>query len=304
MSPQPTQPTRHLGLRRHHRVAHRCAHRSVLALLVLLTLLHPRLSPIAPLHAASTTSSTTSSTVNSTTVITTVLDPVIENAAGGNHSLFLTSDGSAWASGANTAGQLGDGSTVDRTHPVPVMRGVIALAAGNAHSLFLKCDGSVWASGANAFGQLGDGSQVNQSEPVQVSLDALPAGVTIVALAAGSHHSLFLASDGTVWACGLNADGQLGLDDGLYADQSTPQAVSGLSQIRAIAAGGLHSLFLNSDGSVWATGENVNGQLGKSTADNIDRAVQVSGLSDITAIAAGSFHSLFLGSDGSVWAPV
>jgi alpha-tubulin suppressor-like RCC1 family protein len=105
--------------------------------------------------------------------------------------------GAAWAWGRNNLGQLGDGSTAQRTSPVQVsgLDGVTALAGGGEHTLALKSDGTVWAWGDNATGQLGDGSTTQRTSPVQVS------GLTAVtAIAAGNDHSLALKDDGTVWA--------------------------------------------------------------------------------------------------------
>src|SRR5690349_4544615 len=81
-------------------------------------------------------------------------------AAGVDHSLVVRLDGTVWAAGDNSDGQLGDGTTVSRHVPVRVrgLRGAVAVAAGTGHSLALRHDGSVWAWGNNAFGQLGDGT--------------------------------------------------------------------------------------------------------------------------------------------------
>ena len=82
-----------------------------------------------------------------------------------------------WASGLNTYGQLGDGTTVNKSTPVQVMSGAIAVACGGRHSLFLKSDGSVWASGLNNYGQLGDGTTGSKSTPVQVLNPAVYNGI-------------------------------------------------------------------------------------------------------------------------------
>jgi alpha-tubulin suppressor-like RCC1 family protein len=80
-------------------------------------------------------------------------------AAGGDHSLFLKSDGSLWAMGGNVAGQLGDGTFNNTNRPEQIVSSnVTAIAAGGYHSLFLKSDGSLWAMGNNQYGQLGDGT--------------------------------------------------------------------------------------------------------------------------------------------------
>jgi len=70
-------------------------------------------------------------------------------AAGEVHSLALKSDGTVWAWGLNNRGQLGDGSTTNRTTPVQVsgLTGVMVIAGGAYHSLALKSDGTVWRGG-------------------------------------------------------------------------------------------------------------------------------------------------------------
>ena len=210
-------------------------------------------------------------------------------ASGINYSLFLKSDGTVWATGLNSSGQLGDGTTTNRSSAVPVMSGVSAISAGGSHSLFLKSDGTVWVTGLNSSGQLGDGSSTSRNTPVQVM-----SGVS--AFSAGVNHSLFLKSDGTVWASGSNSYGQLG--DGSSTSRNTPvQVMSGVS---AISAGGSHSLFLKSDGIAWAAGYNYYGQLGDGSSTSRNTPVQV--MSGVSAISAGSSHSLFLKSDGTVWA--
>ena len=141
----------------------------------------------------------------------------------------------------------------------------------------------------------GDGTITPRTTPVQVS------GLNgVIAITARLHHSLALRSDGTVWAWGDNAYGQLG--DGTTRNRSMPVQVSGLSGVIAVSAGGSRSLALRSDGTVWAWGYNSSGQLGDGTTTHRSMPVQVSGLSGVIAFAAGGEHSLALSSDGSVWA--
>ena len=104
--------------------------------------------------------------------------------------------------GYNDYGQLGDGSTTDRSTPVPVSglgSGVIALAAGDAHTCALTAAGGVQCWGYNGYGQLGDGSTTNRLTPVPVS--GLGSGV--VALAAGDYHTCALTAAGGGAVLGL-----------------------------------------------------------------------------------------------------
>jgi alpha-tubulin suppressor-like RCC1 family protein len=149
-----------------------------------------------------------------------VASNVMAVAAGNDHSLFLNSDGSLWAMGRNSYGQLGDGTTNDSHIPKLILSGnVTAIAAGVYYSLFLKSDGSFWAVGYNGYGQLGDGTTNNRFAPFEV----LSSGVT--AISAGVYHSLFLKSDGSLWGMGRNSSGQLG--DGTYNDTHQPEMILG-----------------------------------------------------------------------------
>ncbi len=214
-----------------------------------------------------------------------VLTGVTAIAGGHYHSLALKTDGTVWAWGYNGHGQLGDGTTTNRSTPVQVLTGVTAIAGGDHHSLAVKTDGTVWAWGFNQYGELGDAPVSNRS-PVQVK------GLTgVTALAAGDHHSLALKTDGTIWALGRNDNyGQLG--DGTKTNNSTPVQVKDLAGVTAIAADDDHSLAVKTDGTAWAWGDNEYGQLGDGTTTNRSVPVQVKSLTGVTAIAAGTNHSL------------
>jgi alpha-tubulin suppressor-like RCC1 family protein len=230
------------------------------------------------------------------------LSNIIKISAGGEsynaHSLFQKNDGTVWACGKNSWGQLGDGTTTNKTTPIQIntLSNIISISAGGYHSLFLKNDGTVWACGYNISGQLGDGTTTYKSIPIQISSIS-----NITAVAAGGYHSLFLKNDSTVWACGDNSSGQLG--DGTTTNKPIPIQIPSLSGIVAIDAGYDYSLFLKNDGTVWACGNAQNGKLGSgSNIGKVTTPVQISSLSGIISIAAGLEHSLFLKNDGSVWA--
>jgi alpha-tubulin suppressor-like RCC1 family protein len=228
------------------------------------------------------------------------LQGVTAIAAGDDHTCALMSSGGVMCWGANSFGQLGDGTTTARSTPVAVSgltSGVTAIAAGDDHTCALMSSGGVMCWGANSFGQLGDGTTTDRSTPVAVS--GLASGVT--AIAAGGFHTCALMSSGGVWCWGYNFFGQLG--DGTTTARSTPVAVSGLvSGVTAIAAGDDHTCALMSSGGVMCWGANWSGQLGDGTTTARSTPVAVSGLaSGVTAIAAGDFHTCALMSSGGVW---
>jgi alpha-tubulin suppressor-like RCC1 family protein len=217
-------------------------------------------------------------------------------SAGELFSLALKSDGTVWAWGEGAYGQLGNGATLNKGTPVQVsgLSGVVAVSAGGYHGLALKSDGTVWAWGYNPFGQLGDGTVVNRSLPVQV------AGLSgVVAIAGGTYHSLAIKSDGTLWAWGNGGRGRLG--NGSFQSANTaPIQVSGLTGVVAVDGGFEHSLAVKSDGTVWAWGRGIEGELGQGAFADSATPVQVSGLAGAVSVAAGAFHSLALKSDHTV----
>lgn len=215
-----------------------------------------------------------------------------------SHSLALKSDGVVWAWGNNETGQLGDGTTTNRSLPVRVksLTGVVALDCGPWHSLALKSDGTVWAWGSNMLGQLGDGTATDRYTPVQVS------GLTnVVALAGGFNHCLALKADGTVWTWGSNSAGQLG--DGTTTNRPLPTRVINLTGIVALAGAGYHSLALKADGTVWSWGSNMDGELGDGGPIGWYHSapVQVIGMTGVVSLVGGLSHSLALKADGTVW---
>src|SRR5581483_5454341 len=174
------------------------------------------------------------------------LERVTPVAAGGgpygSHSLALDADGTVWAWGDNSHGELGDGTTT--SHPTPTrvagLGRVTAIAAGDAHSLALLDDGSVWAWGNNDAGQLGDATTDARPRPVQVrGLER------VTAIAAGTYFSLALTNDGSVWAWGANGSGQLGHDTstscpGFLKDTPcsvVPVPVRAVIKVKLISAG-------------------------------------------------------------------
>lgn len=219
-------------------------------------------------------------------------------ATGGAHTLTLAQNGTVWALGSNTFGQLGSGwKDAHSDEPVRVcgLENIKAVTAGVAHSVALKMDGTVWTWGSNDNGQLGDGTFIKRDLPATI------AGLTnIEAVAAGNNHVLALRRDGTVWGWGSNNLGQLA---GIGQESSaTPLPIAGLKDVVAITAGAMHSTILKKDGTVWSFGYNGSGQLGDSSTDfNSLVPVKVTLLDDVIAISSGYHHTIALRRDGTAW---
>ena len=231
---------------------------------------------------------------------------VTKIAAGTQHSLFIKSDGSLWGMGVNYYGQLGDGLGEYNTNEpeMIVPNGVTAVFARGNHS-FYQTGSTLWAMGDNQYGELGDGTSNNVYMPESVGVD--------IGVAAGYEHTLYFRSTGLfrdLYAMGDNTYGELG--DTTYVSHPTAERIEhdstiivGSVYVTAVAAGDIHSLLLKSDGSLWSMGYDGNGQLGNGTTDGLtfktNKAEKVVP-GRVTAIAAGYNHTLFIKSDTSLWA--
>jgi alpha-tubulin suppressor-like RCC1 family protein/uncharacterized protein YjdB len=229
-------------------------------------------------------------------------------AAGNFHSLSIKEDGGLWAWGYNLDGQLGlgDGSYgTDRYVPTRVGADTdwVSVSAGGypnfgAHTMALKVDGSLWAWGEGPFGALGLGNTTRRYVPTRVGADSDWATV-----AAGSTHSLAVKADGGLWAWGHNSQGQLGLGD--TTNRNVPTRIGTANDWAVVSAGNSlsgSSLAIKTDGSLWAWGYNLYGQLGLGDTSRRILPTRVGADNDWVAVAVGGNHSLALKADGGLWA--
>ncbi len=278
------------------------------------------------------------------------LTDMVALSASGMHNLALHADGSVWTWGVapEVDGIRNDGLPAK----IPGLDHVVAVAAGRGHQLALKSDGTVWTWGMNLAGEMGtppklpvgnatmpDG-QVNQNyvfEKVKLNTTKKPEQIKglekVAAMGAGDGFSIFVKTDGTVWACGVNTEGQLGtgvVDKGDYMVQPAhpePVQVPGLEKIIRVAVadergehGEVHILALDADGAVWDWGIGGLGASEKAlpsagwlkrantgavvlNADTQQRAIpkKIWGLPKIKRIAACGRNNIALSHEGRVF---
>ena len=176
------------------------------------------------------------------------LSNVARIAAGEEFSLALKEDGTIWAWGINFNGQLGpDGGNTDFSpHPNAVQvtglpGGIANIAAGNTFCLALASDGTIWSWGNNSSRQLGQGLG-SSTTPIPAQI---PNFGNVVSIAAGLSHSMALKSDGSVWAWGLNSEGEFG-DGTTNTVTVTPIRVSGLVTVNSPVINPKGGKFFNS----------------------------------------------------------
>jgi alpha-tubulin suppressor-like RCC1 family protein len=225
--------------------------------------------------------------------------------AGTSHACAALTDGTARCWGLNSLGQLGDGTSTQRTSPVTVLaaagvtlQGVVALSAGGNTTCAAITDGTLRCWGANANGQLGNGATSTKatSYPGVVRAVGGASGSSLVrvrAVAVGTSHVCAALTDGTGVCWGLNTNGQLG--DGSVTQRTSPVVVGGLTAINGIAVGASHSCVSRTDGTVRCWGLASSGQLGtNSTTQATTPATPTGGIAvaGSTGLACGGSHTL------------
>lgn len=223
-----------------------------------------------------------------------VVDDAIAIEAGRDFALMIREDGSVWAWGNNDQGQLGDGTTQNRSHPTSVS-GLTAdatdIAAGVEHALVLQENGEVMSTGSNQYGQLCHGHIGGHSDSYShiASFDGLP-NLNAIDLDGGARHTILVLENGNVQGCGNNDNQYYQLTDDLpHGNHGTPQAIPGGQNAKAVATGSFHTLLLKDQNTVKAWGRNDEGQCGAQFSSSISSPSSISGINgNVAAISAGA----------------
>jgi alpha-tubulin suppressor-like RCC1 family protein len=218
-----------------------------------------------------------------------IMSRVQSVSAGSSHTMILKEDGTLWGCGWNQDGELGTGDSDYEQLPQYVTDNVKCLAAGGAHTVICKADQTLWACGLNRYGQLGDNTTIERHTLVRLASITGP----IRTISCGDEHTMILKEDGTLWACGTNIDGRLGIPS-----TAIPMQVD--SGVINVATGGNHTMIIKSDQSYWAFGENSWSQLGDGLTVSPSGPKKI--MNGSQSIAAGYRHSMILGTDGILWA--
>ncbi|PZU88626.1 MAG: hypothetical protein DI529_05360 [Chryseobacterium sp.] len=219
--------------------------------------------------------------------------------AGQDFFLAISQDGTLWAWGENGSGQLGDGTTTDRTTPVQISTATTwaFIAAGDNHSAAIKTDGTLWTWGNDSYGQLGNGASGSVTSPLQIGSDTNWKEVAV-----GDRGSLAVKTNGTLWSWGGNTNYYLGNGQSTSYVSQVPVQVGSATDWNHIYGNALHGLAIKNSGTLWAWGYNNYGQLGIGSTTNSDVPVQVGTASDWKEIATGDQLSLALKNDNTLWA--
>jgi alpha-tubulin suppressor-like RCC1 family protein len=211
-------------------------------------------------------------------------------SAGAAHTAAIRTNGSLWAWGCNSCGQLGDNTSIIKSSPVSVVGGFTdwcRISAGGYFNAAIRTNGTLWTWGSNYRGQIGDNTTVSKSSPVSVV-----GGFTDwCQVSAGSNTTAAIRTNGTLWTWGYNSHGLLG-DNTVISKLSPVSVVGGFTDWCQVSAGSSITAAIRTNGTLWTWGYNGNGRLGDNTVVAKSSPVSVVGaFTDWWQVSAGNGHT-------------
>jgi alpha-tubulin suppressor-like RCC1 family protein len=216
----------------------------------------------------------------------------------------IKTDGTIWSWGLNNSGQLGLNDTINRSSPTQIGNSNDWFAID--YTLALKNNGTLWSWGQNGNGEVGDITTITKSSPVQIG-----ANTNWKSISNASSIKMAIKSDGTLWIWGEGSRLNPNELFPLGKTYSSPVQIGANTNWRSVHAGGSVTAF-KTDGTLWAWGSNVVGQIGDNTSINRSSPVQVFSQGDgqipwrYVEIGGNNFfsgntHTIGVKSDGTLW---
>jgi len=228
-----------------------------------------------------------------------------------SRTFAVKSDGTLWGTGFNGSGELGDGTTVDKSvfTNISVLqstgfqsKSIKLVTTGQNHTVILMTDNTLWGCGADWFGT----TPVN-NKFTQVTL---PVGMTgnIQYVSCGGTNTVLYTDNNTLWGAGLSLYGELGVVNTFSTPYTTFQQLQITNMtgtIKAISCGQTFTVVLTSTNKLWVSGRNTQGQLGTGDKDNRTAFVGVN-IDTLSGkipkfIAACSLRTIVAMTDGTLW---
>ena len=234
---------------------------------------------------------------NTFTQATTNTNDIESIYCGYDYAFILKNDNTLWGCGHNAEGQLGLGDTTNRTIFTKITDNVKSVYCGYNHTIILKKDGTLWGCGQNDDYELGLGDASSRTTFTKITINT----DNIKSVYCGWNHTIILKNDGTLWACGYNAYGQLGLGDKTSRTTFT-QITAYVDNINSIYCGVYHTVILKNDSTLWGCGFNDYGQLGLNNTTSRTTFTQITtNTDDIQLVYCGNYFTFILKNDGTLW---
>ena len=227
---------------------------------------------------------------------------ILTIACGGLHTMIIKKDKTVWGCGNNSYGQLGIGNTNHKyefTQCIGDINNAINVVCGNYFTIIIREDGSILGCGLNSYGQLGNGTIIDKL----IFTECLGGINNVKKIACGQIHTMIIREDGTVWGCGDNNYGQLGIGISGYETNKLifTQCNGNINNAIEISCGSVHTMIIRDDHTVWGCGSNYWGQLG--IGNNEDKSAFIECIGNINnaiSISGGSSHTILLKNDGTL----
>ena len=207
-------------------------------------------------------------------------------------SSAINSSNQLWVWGINNGGQLGDGTTVNKSTPVQIAGSwVQAIISGT--SLALDSNYKLYTWGVSTNGRLGDGTTVSRSSPVQINSSSRYIDISV-----GIQHLVVMRDDFTIWSWGTGVNGRTGLGDTVERSVPTQIGSSSWIMVQALVFGGVG---IKNDGTLWSWGINTTGELGDGTTITKSSPVQIGSAAGWSVIAPSSYKSMAINGTGQLY---
>jgi alpha-tubulin suppressor-like RCC1 family protein len=255
-----------------------------------------------------------------------------------NTNYCVSADGKLMGAGFNMMGELGKENSAlynpyfEQRNPISNIKKVISNS--DTSTYILKNDNTLWVCGRNAWGQLAikidtfsssqilnDYAQCFQADisstgPTSVNITNISILTDVSDVICGVNHTLVIKNDGSVWGCGRNQEGQLGINT-LFNTNSVIQYFTKLniSDVKQISAGYIFTYFLKNDNTLYSCGDNLYGQLSRTDVSNgsvispflnrtsvIGQCVDVfnNPITNVEKVSCGAFHVIIKKIDGTI----
>ncbi|MCL1995979.1 MAG: hypothetical protein FWG63_07230, partial [Defluviitaleaceae bacterium] len=246
-----------------------------------------------------------------------IMNQVVYVTAGSNFAMALREDGTLWAWGNNSVGQLArpplSTFAFMQLEPMKIMEDVVAISSASHLSMAIKSDNSLWGWGWNFLYPIliGLDVQINvvQYEPTHIMDD-------VKSISLSDDRATVIKTDGSLWIWGGIWQGDIytSIFDsfGIFSAtdhpilQGTIEPIKIMENVRYVSVGNLHLMAIKDDNSLWAMGWNEHGQLGDGTTTHQTKPIHI--MDDVARVSVSPAanirsvsYTLVLKTDGTVW---